>query len=109
MSDKNSTIMFKEEDSVLNKSDGPYNFSLVIVMSCTVANSGLFDWTWEHNGVQLSINDRHYTRIADATRTNILTINSPRYSDAGSYSCIVNHANNSVEYTQVFNVILHSK
>ncbi len=108
VSDKNSTIMFKE-DSVLNKSDGPYNFSSIIVMSCTVANSGSFDWTWEHNGVQLSINDRRNTRIADATRTNILTIGSLRYSDAGSYSCIVNHAHNSVEYTQVFNVILNSK
>ena len=58
-----------------------------VQLSCTVANDGLFSWSWTGpNGEAL---DASHTSVlmADLTLTSILKINNLSLSDAGQYTC----------------------
>ena len=69
---------------------GPNNPQSSVRLSCTVTVSGLFQWSWQHNGNSLS-SDRYQILTGDATRSSILVINKLSYTDEGTYSCAVNH------------------
>ena len=70
---------------------GPNSLQSSIRLSCTVAVSGSFQWTWEHNGDSLLSSERYQILTGDATRSSILVINKLNYTDEGTYSCVVNH------------------
>ena len=69
---------------------GPDNPQSSVRLSCTVTVSGLFQWTWLHNGNTVLSSDRYQILTGDATRSSILVINKLRYTDEGTYSCVVN-------------------
>ena len=68
---------------------GPDNPQSSVRLSCTVTVSGLFQWTWLHNGNTVLSSDRYQILTGDATRSSILVINKLSYTDEGTYSCNV--------------------
>ena len=71
---------------------GPNNPQSSVRLSCTVTVSGLFEWTWKHDGNSLQLSgDHHQILTGDATRSTVLVINKLSYTDEGTYSCAVNH------------------
>ena len=92
-------------DSVVFVSDqspettlGPENPQTSVTLSCTVANSGSFEWQWEHNGSPVDTS-RSQMWIADATRTSILVVDRLSYSDSGTYTCEVQHSTSDMPYS----------
>ena len=66
---------------------GRDNLVSSVQVSCTVANDGLFSWSWTGpNGTEL---DASHTSVlmANLTLTSILMINNLSLSDAGQYTC----------------------
>ena len=67
---------------------GPERVQSNISLSCTVVNSGSFEWVWQYEGSELStISGRYQVWTADATRTSILEISGLRHTDSGNYTC----------------------
>ena len=62
-----------------------------VSLSCTVTNSGSFEWQWKKNGSPVDTS-RSQIWIADATRTSILVVDRLRYTDSGTYTCDVQHS-----------------
>ena len=82
-------ITFQEWPSQKLCSLGPDNPQSSVRLSCTVTVSGLFQWTWLHNGNTVLSSDRYQILTGDATRSSILVINKLSYTDEGTYSCNV--------------------
>ena len=85
---------------------GPDNLQSSVNLSCTVVNTGSFEWQWQYNGNMLDLPGRSQILIGDATRTSILTINKLRYTDTGNYTCIVTDSLETVNYTRHTNLEL---
>ena len=61
---------------------------------CTVVNSGLFEWKWQHNGTPIPNN---ILLIANATRTSILILSDITVMDTGNYSCFVGRSEDTTK------------
>ena len=77
---------------------GPENPLSSVTLSCTVTNSGSFEWQWKHSGSPVDTS-RSQTWIADATRTSVLVVDRLRYSDSGTYTCEVRHSTSATPYS----------
>ena len=82
------------------------NLQSSVNLSCTVVNTGSFEWQWQYNENVLNLTCRSQILIGDATRTSILTINKLRYTDTGNYTCIVTDSLETVNYTRHTNLEL---
>jgi hypothetical protein len=80
----------------------PQDLSSTITLSCTVVNSGSFEWQWFHNGTTIDNNSQIF--IKDATRTSTLIINDFRYANLGNYTCSVTF----VQSSSVSSMKIHS-
>ena len=105
ISPSNDTIDF-QNDSFLTLTLGPDNLQSSINLSCTVVNTGSFEWQWHHNGNMLNLSGRSQILIGDATRTSILTISQLRYNDAGNYTCQAKQSLVSVNATREIELYL---
>ena len=85
---------------------GPDNLQSSVNLSCTVVNVGSFEWQWQYNETVLDLPGRSQILIGDATRTSILTINKLRYTDTGSYSCVVKNSQGTVSNTTLIKLEL---
>ena len=85
---------------------GPDNLQSSVNLSCTVVNVGLFEWQWQYNETVLDLPGHSQILIGDATRTSILTINKLRYTDTGSYSCILKNSLGTVSNTTLIKLEL---
>ena len=65
---------------------GPADLHSSVNLTCTLTIYGSFEWQWLYNG-DMIITNRTNVLIGDDTRTNILTINQLRFTDAGNYTC----------------------
>ena len=99
------TIVFQGGTS-LTVTLGPDNLQSSVNLSCTVVNVGSFEWQWQYNESMLDLPGRSHILIGDATRTSILTINKLRYTDTGSYSCVVKHSQGTVSNTTLIKLEL---
>ena len=88
---------------------GPNNPQSSVRLSCTVTVSGLFQWSWQHNGNSLLSSDRYQILTGDATRSSILVINKLSYTDEGTYSCAVNHDSQTASHVRNVELQLQSK
>ena len=88
---------------------GQDNLQTSINLSCTVLNTGSFEWQWQYNGSVLSLSGRSQILIGDATRTSILTISQLRYIDAGNYTCQAKYSFGIVNATRSIEVHLAGK
>ena len=80
---------------------GPGRVQSNITLSCTVVNSGSFEWVWEYEGSELpTVSGRYQVQTADATRTSILEISGLRYTDSGNYTCRVTQQGNTIQYSR---------
>ncbi len=78
---------------------GPSNPLSSVTISCTVLNSGSFEWSWFYNQNPLTSIDRYLILTADATRTSVLKIGNSRYSDSGNYTCRASHKLDNMTYS----------
>ena len=86
---------------------GPNSPQSSVRLSCTVtAVSGIFQWTWQHNGDSLLSSERYQILTGDATRSSILVINKLNYTDEGTYSCVVNHVSQTENTSELFTLQL---
>ena len=85
------------QDSPSQVSLGPDNPQSSVSISCTLVNSGSFEWMWEYEGSDVPV-DRSEVWIANATRTSILVINELRYIDSGNYTCSAKHTTDNTYY-----------
>ena len=92
--DSSSSIMYQVPDIVYS----------TISVSCTVINSGSFEWVWKHEGILLSTGDCHQLWTADATRTSILEISWPDYTDSGDYQCRVGWKGSTTYYNKTIKI-----
>ena len=99
------TIVFQDGPS-LTVTLGPDNLQSSVNLSCTVVNVGSFEWQWQYNETVLDLPGRSQILIGDATRTSILTINKLRYTDTGSYSCVVKNSQGTVSNTTLIKLEL---
>ena len=75
---------------------GRDNLVSSVQVSCTVANDGLFSWSWTGpNGTEL---DASHTSVlmANLTLTSILNINNFSLSDTAQYTCTASVSEGSV-------------
>ena len=80
---------------------GPERVQSTVSLSCTIVNSGSFEWVWEYKINQLPIvNSCYQVRTADATRTSILEISGLRYTDSGNYTCRVRQQGNNTYFNK---------
>ena len=93
------------QDSPSQVSLGPDNPQSSVSISCTLVNSGSFEWMWEYEGSDIPV-DRSEVWIADATRTSILVINELRYTDSGNYTCSAKHTTDNTYYNRSVELIL---
>ena len=88
---------------------GPENPQTTVSILCTIIESGSFEWTWEHESIQLATDDRFQVQMADASRTSILLINNPRHIDYGSYTCMAKHTAGSIYYNRTNELKLNGR
>ena len=86
-----------QDSSPSQVSFGPDDPQSSVSISCTLVNSGSFEWMWEYEGSDIPVN-RSEVWIADATRTSILVINELRYTDSGNYTCSAKHTTDNTYY-----------
>ena len=80
---------------------GPERVQSNISLSCTVVNSGSFEWVWEYKGSELpTVSGCYQVWTADATRTSILEISGLRYTDSGNYTCRVRQQGDTIQYSR---------
>ena len=80
---------------------GPERVQSNVSLSCTVINSGSFEWVWEYEGSELpTVGGCYQIWTADATRTSILEISGLRYTDSGNYTCRVRQQENTIQYSR---------
>ena len=89
---------------------GPERVQSNITFSCTVVNSGSFEWVWEYKGSQLPAGGGCYqVWTADATRTSILEISGLGHTDSGNYTCRVGQQGNTIQYNKTHELKLNGK
>ena len=71
------------------------------LLTCTVSESGLFEWQWGQNGIIISNNAKFQIFTADGTRTSKLQLTGLSVTDAASFSCAVRRQSSSSGATYV--------
>ena len=80
-----------------------------LILNCTVSIQGSFEWQWKNGSINIVQSSTTSLFTADGTRTSILRINEPKFTDVGTYMCEARFSGMNETYSRLFDIQLPSK